>query len=79
MSYEDVYTVSNASMDTFPKNTRSQYSNMLPKVIRPIKESTDFLYFSLESLILEKTFVRFNPGSNTPDIYWFNPKNSYKY
>ena len=54
MSYEDVYTVSNASMDTFPKNTRSQYSNMLPKVIRPIKESTDFLYLSLESLILEK-------------------------
>ena len=77
MSYEDVYTVSNASMDTYPKNSRSQYSNMLPKVIKPIKENADGLYLSLESLILEKTFVQFNSDSNTPDIFWYNPLNSH--
>ena len=59
------------------KNSRSQYSNLLPKVIKPIKENSDGLYLSLESLILEKTFVQFNSDSNTPDIFWYDPLNSH--
>lgn len=76
MSSQHVYTISNASMDIFPENSRGSFSNILPKPIKPKNENTKALYLSLDNLIMENTLVQYSSEPFTPDIYWFNPSNS---
>ena len=75
MSNQDIYVISNASMDIFPNNSRSKFANLLPKVIKPEQEKAKTLYISLENLIFEKTLFQYK-SELTPDIYWVNPRNS---
>ena len=52
-----IYVISNASMGLFPNNSRSSFSNELPKIIRPKDTELNAIYLSLESFIMESTFV----------------------
>ena len=45
-----IYVISNASMGLFPNNSRSSFSNELPKIIRPKDTELNAIYLSFESL-----------------------------
>ena len=52
-----IYVISNASMGLFPNNSRSSFSNELPKIIKSKDTELNAIYLSLESFIMESTFI----------------------
>ena len=70
MEDEIIYTISNASMNLFPQNSRAKFSNALPKVITTKYANISSLYVSLENLIMENSIVQYKGEINTPDICW---------
>ena len=43
-----MFALSNSSMDIYPDNTRSRYTNTLPRTIAVSKEGVNGLWLSLE-------------------------------
>ena len=52
-----IYVISNASMGIFPWNSRAKFSNELPKAITPKDADSSSLFISLESLVMENSFI----------------------
>ena len=69
MTNELIYAVSNSSMDVFPTNSRTNFSNKFPKEISPTRDDNT-LYLSVESLIMENTIVQYKHKNGLPDIIW---------
>ena len=69
MTSELIYAVSNSSMDVFPTNSRTNFSNKFPKEISTIHDD-NALYLSVENLILENTIVQYKNKKGLPDIIW---------
>ena len=59
-----IYVISNASMGLFPNNSRSSFSNELPKIIKPKDTELNAIYLSLESFIMESTFIENTPPNS---------------
>ena len=52
-----IYVISNASMGIFPLNSRAKFSNELPKSMKPKDVESESLFISLESLVMENSFI----------------------
>ena len=73
MTNELIYAVSNSSMDVFPTNSRTKFSNKFPKEIS-ITCNDNSLYLSVENLILENTIIQYKNKRDSPDIIWKSSK-----
>lgn len=62
-----IYVISNASMGIFPLNSRAKFSNELPKAIKPKDAESNSLFISLESLVMENSFIE-NTAPNAIQI-----------
>ena len=71
MDRELLYAISNSSMDIYPENSRTKFSNKFPKEIL-IDSDTNSLWVSIETIIMENTIVQYKAMNNTPDIIWFS-------
>ena len=61
------YTLSNASMDVYPKNTRAQYTNTTSKTLTLIDVDGKSLWVCLEAVTIENSIVQYK-RTNDADI-----------
>ena len=67
MSEGVLFALSNSSLDIYPGNTRSSYTNRLPATISVSKIGVSGLWLSLESLAIENSIIPYKKSVD-PDI-----------
>ena len=63
-----VYTLSHASMGVYPKNTRAQYVNALPKTLTLTNVAINSLWLCLEAVTMENSIVQYKRTSDADII-----------
>ena len=74
MAQQTVYALSNSSMETYPNNTRSKFSNKLSKEIRVTDSNHKTLLMSLDSITFENSILQCK-SDNRPDLIYI-PSNT---
>ena len=74
MSEGVLFALSNSSTDIYPDNTRSSYTNKLPRTISVSKVGVNGLWLSLESLAIENSIIPYKK-SEEADIITYEEKN----
>ena len=73
MSEGVLFALSNSSTDIYPDNTRSSYTNKLPRTISVSKVGVNGLWLSLESLAIENSIIPYKK-SEEADIITYEEK-----
>ena len=72
MISEVIYAISNSSMNLYPNNSRAKFCSKLPKELIATKKAENYLWLSVENIILANTLVNYQKSDTLPDIIFKN-------